>query len=164
MTAETIADRLVALYRAIETTAMRDAPICNSALEVEAIGFRDFSGHSIGVVVTSWFLNLVAAQSSEDDAPCLPRHALRLWFPAGAVDFVVTEMEGFGPLGTCSLVSPMFDFPDQDAARAAAAAALDALFDAQLHGPSAATRDKPVAAIDRRAFFTGRRSEQGTVP
>lgn len=161
MTAEAIGDRLVAFYRGIESTAMRDAPICNSALKVEVIGFRDFSGYVIGVIATPWFLNLVAAQSCEGEAPSLPSRVLRLGFPAGAVDFVVTEMEGFGRLASCSLISPMFDFPDQEASSAAAVAALDALFEARLHRSSSEAQFQPTAAIDRRAFLAGRRAKQG---
>jgi [NiFe] hydrogenase assembly HybE family chaperone len=160
MTPEAVGERLAARYRDIEAKAMRDAPICNGALAVEAIGFREFAGHVIGVVATPWFLNLVAAPSVADEAPKLRGCLLRLSFPAGAVDFTVTEVDGFGRLGVAALISPMFDFPDQDAAHAAAVAALTALFDSKLHSATFEARAKP--ALDRRAFLTGRPTDQGS--
>jgi len=156
MTAETIGERLAALYRDIDATAMRGEPICNDALEVEAIGFREFTGYLLGVVTTPWFLNLIVAESCDSEAPRLPSGALRLHFPAGAVDFAVRDMEGFGRLASCALISPMFDFPDQETARAAACAALAALFEPNLHRPP----PKPRAGLDRRALFGAARAPE----
>ena len=159
MTAEAIGARLAALYSGIEATAMRDAPICNAALRVEAIGFRDFSGLAVGVVVTPWFLNLVAAELRDGQALLPPATALRLSFPAGEIDFAVAELSGFGRLASRSLFSPMNDFPDQESARTAARAALAALFDPHLHAQDceAASRN----ALDRRAFFGRGRLQPG---
>ena len=66
---------------------MRGAPICNDALDVEAVGFQDFAGYVLGVVVTPWFLNLIVAESPGVGQSALPKDALRLRFPAGDVDF-----------------------------------------------------------------------------
>lgn len=153
MSAEAIGAKLAAVYCDIEATAMRDAPICNSALRVEAIGFRDFSGCAVGVVVTPWFLNLIAAPSCESEAQDLAGASLQLRFPAGDVDFTVSAVDGFGRIASTSLFSPMFDFADQAAARDVALAALAALFDADLH----ARAQPPMAAMDRRALFGGGR-------
>jgi [NiFe] hydrogenase assembly HybE family chaperone len=157
MTAEAIGQRLAARYRDIEAKAMRDVPICNGALEVEAIGFREFSGYVLGVMITPWFLSLAATESQQSDAPRLQVGDLRLRFPAGAVDFLVSELDGFGTLASCSLFSPMFDFTDQETARAAAKAALDSLFDPNLHAPSPARRGEPRSVVDRRDLFFGRK-------
>ncbi|HYA80640.1 MAG TPA: [NiFe]-hydrogenase assembly chaperone HybE [Methylocystis sp.] len=151
MTGEAIGARLAALYCGIEATAMRNAPICNAALRVEAIGFRSFSRFAVGIVVTPWFLNLVAAEQRDGEAPLLSAHALRLRFPAGEIDFTVTEMSSFGHVASCSLFSPMDDFPDQESARAVARAALVALFDPHLHAENGEAA--PRKALDRRAFL-----------
>jgi [NiFe] hydrogenase assembly HybE family chaperone len=157
MSAAAIAARLAAIYRDIHRRAMRDAPICNDALAVEAVGFRDFGDLALGVMVTPWFANLIAAPL--DDAHPLDATPLRLRFPAGEVEFNVSELEGFGRLASCSLFSPMDAFVDHEAARGAAQAALDALFDAHLHDPPRAER--AAAALDRRAFFGRRRRAEG---
>ncbi|HMK88307.1 MAG TPA: [NiFe]-hydrogenase assembly chaperone HybE, partial [Methylocystis sp.] len=83
MTAQAIGARLAAVYRDIEATAMRDAPICNAALQVEAIGFCEFGGVAVGIILTPWFLSLVATELRPGEAPVLPIGALRLRFPAG---------------------------------------------------------------------------------
>jgi len=153
MSPEAIGGRIAAIYGEIQATAMRGAPICNDALVVEAVGFQNFAGYVLGVVMTPWFLNLIAVES---DLSALPKDALRLRFPAGDVEFGLSELKGFGRLASCSLFSPMSEFPDQQAARAAATAALGALFDPHLHDAPA----KPRATgerMDRRALLTLRR-------
>jgi [NiFe] hydrogenase assembly HybE family chaperone len=160
MSAEAIGEALAACYREIDATAMRDAPICNAALHVTAIGFREYQSYAVGVILTPWFLNLVVTEIGPGAAPALPLGAFRLRFPAGSIEFTVTELAGFGRLASCSLFSPLFDFPDQETARATAQAALDAVFDPSLHAAQA--EDRP--AFDRRAFFGGRRLQQGAPP
>jgi [NiFe] hydrogenase assembly HybE family chaperone len=152
VSAAAIAERLAAVYREIHRWAMRDAPICNDALEVEAIGFRDHGDFVVGVIVTPWFAAILAAPSASETLT--PGAALSLRFPAGEVEFHVSALDGFGAIATCSLFSPMAEFADHEAARTAARAALDALFDPHLHdAPPAPGR----SGLDRRALFGGRR-------
>lgn len=156
--AVTQGEKLAGLYSHIHRTAMRGVPICNDALAVEAIGFRRFGDYALGIVVTPWFANLVAAAPNgvETDRLFPDPARLRLRFPAGDVDFSVSDLEGFGRIASCSLFSPMSEFVDHDAARAAAQAALEALFDPHLHDApkaDAPRRDR----LDRRALFGGRR-------
>jgi [NiFe] hydrogenase assembly HybE family chaperone len=156
MSAQAIGEALAARYREIESKAMRDAPICNAALQVKAIGFREFDGYAVGIILTPWFINLVAAQKPSNTAPALPLGALSLSLPAGSIEFTVTELEGFGRLASCSLFSPLSEFPDQETACAVAQEALDAAFDPGLH----ATKPEPRPPLDRRAFLRGARSPQ----
>lgn len=152
--------KLAGLYRDIHRTAMSGAPICNEALAVEAVGFREFDRYVVGVIVTPWFANLVAAAPHSNDWPSLFSHPSRLFlrFPAGDVDFNVSELEGFGLIASCSLFSPMSEFADHDSARAAAQAALDALFDSHLH--EALKEPSARSGLDRRALFGGRRRKE----
>jgi [NiFe] hydrogenase assembly HybE family chaperone len=156
VSAAAIAERLAAIYRDIHRGAMRDVPICNDALEVEPIGFRDFSDHIVGVIVTPWFASLVATpREARDAAPFAPDGRIALRFPAGEVEMTVSALDGFGPIATCSLFSPMTEFADHAAAQLAVRAALDALFDSHLHdAPREATREN---GLDRRALFGARR-------
>jgi [NiFe] hydrogenase assembly HybE family chaperone len=162
-----VADKLTAAYREIHRTAMSSLPICNDALAIEAIGFRDFDGYVLGVIITPWFLNLVmVAQQAAHSAASLPTaSSVHLRFPAGGVDFKASELQGFGRLASCSLFSPMSEFVNHDAAREVAQAALDALFDPNLHE----TEKEPAAranTVDRRAFLGGPRKERarGSAP
>lgn len=160
--AHAVGERLAALYREIHRTAMSGAPICNDALLVDAVGFRDFEDHVVGVIVTPWFSNLVVAAQFPGGPPTLSVESspLRLRFPAGDVDFNVSKLDGFGPLAACSLFSPMSEFADHEAAREAARAALDALFDPHLHEAWPEKSAARSGGIDRRVLFGGRRRQE----
>lgn len=135
---------LMAKYE-LAAQRMKDLPIYNPALRVEAVGFREFQGSQLGIVVTPWFMNLVLLPGPT--APSPPRegetHAHQL--PAGAVDFVGARLDDVGPFETCSLFSPMPNFESAEAARATAEEALLLL----LKPPVA-----PPAIPARRQLFT----------
>lgn len=129
--AEAVGRCLEEQFRIIHQTAMRDTPLCNDVLRVEAIGFQPFDGQVLGVIVTPWFMNLVLAPLPDHDFPegrVGDRRTLAL--PAGQVDFMIGELPGFGRLDTCSLFSPVFDFLDQQTFHDTAVAVLAALFEA----------------------------------
>ncbi len=172
---------LEAAFRRILREQMRGLPMVNPALAVEAVGFRPWGEHWLGVLVTPWFMNLVL----------MPRVAAR-WhaigerekrqhvFPAGVFEFIGARDKSLGDFQACSLFSPMFNFADHAAARATAAAALEALFDAA-HRDGAQVPQKPVpqaapggaadtcasaptsAALSKRDFLFGHlpRSDRG---
>lgn len=151
-----VGERLAARYCAIRAGAMRDMPICNEALEVAAIGFRPFGEWAFGVVVTPWMMSLVGVMPSTVEGGPGPGQTRRVALPAGDVEFVSSELEGFGVILSCSLFSPMFDFPDAETANEAAGHAIDALFDPGFFAPDPHPR---APALDRRAFMRGRLPE-----
>lgn len=146
--AREVGARLAALYAEVHCGPMRDAPICNDALNVEAIGFRAFEDRAVGVIVTPWFMNVIAAGSENFTAGARQHLAL----PAGDVEFVESEMQGFGRILSCSLFSPMFDFADMTAARDVAREAMAALFNPALLDEGAR---KTASEMDRRALLRG---------
>jgi [NiFe] hydrogenase assembly HybE family chaperone len=84
-----------------------------------------------------------------------------LILPAGNVDFLATDLDGFDRLLFASLFSPMEDFVDHAAALATAEAAMEALVKAPAPVPPPAPEalKKETVAMDRRAFFRfGRRA------
>lgn len=146
--------RLADHYRRVHE-AMRDLPICNPALEIEAIGFRPYGGHALGVILTPWFMNLmICAADAEELSPKAPGETACWPLTAGRVDFVVGRLEGFGRVDSCSLFSPMDDFADHAEARAVAVATLDELFDPALGEARAAAARRP-ALPDRRSLIFG---------
>jgi [NiFe] hydrogenase assembly HybE family chaperone len=143
-------EALAAVYRTIAETRMRDVPICNPALAVEPVGFRAFDGRALGVLITPWFMNLAVAGFEGRPLPCAaPGAKVELVFPAGVVELIAGDLDGFGRLDACSLFSPMFDFKSQGAAYATAEAVLAALFDPATLAPP----------LDRRAVLRGRFTE-----
>jgi [NiFe] hydrogenase assembly HybE family chaperone len=153
-----VGDKLAAAYCEIYRTAMTGLPICNDALAVEAIGFRNFQEHILGIIITPWFLNMAAVERGAACAAVLNSSptSVRVSFPAGNVEFDVVEIQGFGRFASCSLFSPMVEFSDQNAARQTAQAALGALFDSHLREDSVERPASGAAVIDRRALLGGR--------
>jgi len=127
---------LVAAFKRIRDERMDGVPILNARLEVEAVGTRVWNSSTLTVLITPWFINLMLLPGSDEQAEAW--NALTLTsgvlhrFPAGRFDFLVGEEAGVGRYQMCSLFSPVLEFEDQEAARIASTAALDALFDASL--------------------------------
>ncbi len=144
-------ERIADIYRGIFSRAMSNVAICNDRLAVEAVDFQPFGALALGIVVTPWFMNVTLAPCCDGALPpALPGAATPVALPAGQVDFTAGELDGFGPLWTCSLFSPMDEFADHAGARATAAAALEAL---TAPPPAASPSGRP--PIDRRALLRG---------
>jgi [NiFe] hydrogenase assembly HybE family chaperone len=117
-------------FHAIHDERMRGLPFVNEALQVEAVGFREWEGRWLGILITPWFMNLVLMPHRAGQwAAVKVGDAWRYRFPAGAFEFVGGHDPAVGEFQACSLFSPVFEFDDQDTARLTAIAALDALFD-----------------------------------
>ena len=50
-------------FERIGAEQMRDLPIYNHAIDVEAIGFHPWGPGFIGVLITPWFMNLMLLPS-----------------------------------------------------------------------------------------------------
>ena len=152
MTAEPLADAELglALLSAWSEAASRmaDLPVYNPALDVRVTDVRRRGDWRIAVVVTPWFMNVVAVP---DAAVALPADGakLSLDLPAGAVELVVATLPAIGRYGAASLFSPMDDFTDAETAWATAVACLD-----QLCTPPKPPESGPLATpVDRRSLF-----------
>ncbi|KRR28101.1 hypothetical protein CQ14_37150 [Bradyrhizobium lablabi] len=148
-------ERLAAAYRDITDRTMRHLPIFNDVLSIAAIDFRAREGRVVGMMVTPWFMNVVTLMRdcTSQSSPS-PGSNLRLRFPAGEIEFTVSEPAAVGLIASYSLFSPMFEFEHMASARATAEAGLAALMSpanrAALDGPDA----RP-GSIDRRHFLRG---------
>ncbi len=155
-------------FQRVLAQQMQDMPMVNPALTVEAVGFREWNGHWLGILITPWFMNLVlmprVAASWHAIGERESRHHV---FPAGVFEFIGGRDAVLGDYQACSLFSPMFEFANQAGARDTAVAALDALFDAasreagdapvpQRATEAAAPAPAPVApAVSKRSFLFG---------
>lgn len=164
------ARRVEVAYAKIAATRMAGLPFLNTALRVEALGFRRWNGQWLGVLVTPWSMNLLLLPYAAAQWTPLPqggeRHAS---FPAGNFRFISGHDELLGEHHSCSLFSPMFEFADHEGARLTALAALDALFDADNAEPAGAPQPEPTcvgpleeiranlaAPMNKRDFLRGR--------
>lgn len=115
-------------YRRVARERMQGLAVCNPALEVEAVGFADWQGRCLGILVAPWFMNLVLLPGARDDWRALPTGARQGWtLPGGAYEFTVSRVEGADVHQSCALFTTVLDFPDQDTARGVAGAVIDAV-------------------------------------
>jgi [NiFe] hydrogenase assembly HybE family chaperone len=116
-------------YESIWQVQMQGVPLLNPALRVQAVGFRPWAEHWLGVLVTPWFMNLVLAPRCPAAWAQVPERASRHHvFPAGVFEFIGTQDAALGNFLVCSLFSPMFEFGTHTGAVQTAQASLQALF------------------------------------
>jgi [NiFe] hydrogenase assembly HybE family chaperone len=155
-----VATALVDSYRQAGERSMRDLPIYNDALSVEAIGFRLFDNKIMGIIVTPWFMNVVLVPLDDSMSDNVPGYSLKQRFPVGLLEFNVGEIAPIGRIASCSLFSPMFEFGDMAAARATAEACLIELMTAAPAEYEEAEKPRKLAAaVDRRNFLRGALTE-----
>jgi len=156
---------LVERFRAIGESAMRDLPLYNPALEVEAIGFRPFGQGWIGVLITPWFMNLIRLPEprANMDLTHVGRK-IKLSLPSGERDLMQGGDAVIGAYEALSLHSPMFAFTNPEAARREAERRLEELMHPTPKpecDESGRLTAKP-QAMSRRAFLRG--ESPGAVP
>jgi len=126
--ADNPAPLLESVFRRIERERMQGIPILNRALGVEAVGFREWQGKWIGVLLTPWFMNFMVLPMPGTAWPRVTRGETHPWhLPLGRMDCLAGHEEEFGDYHMCSLMSPVLQFEDHDAAVIAARAAMDAV-------------------------------------
>lgn len=123
---------LVQDFTEIFHAKMRDVPIINHALHVEAVGFRAHEGRLLGMLVAPWFMNLVLLPArGEDWSDLRPGAKEVISFPSGEYEFIHNIREMTGGYKACSLFSPMEDFASQMNAVDVAREIMAALFDGE---------------------------------
>ncbi|CAD5375023.1 hypothetical protein RA210_U80105 [Rubrivivax sp. A210] len=169
-------------FEAIWHGPMAGLPMLNPALDVQALGFRPWGGHWLGVLLTPWFMNLVLMpRLAAQWQPLAERESRLVVFPAGVFEFLGNQDAELGNYLACSLFSPMFEFADAETAADTARAALEALLDpasrieaeappelgtapvaAPIAAPATAlpTAAAP-AAISKRGFLFGTTASRG---
>lgn len=123
---------LEADFREIWNSKMKDVPIVNAALHVQAVGFQVWEGRLLGVLLSPWFLNLVMLPAAGEDWSALhPGAKETVSFPSGDYEFIHNTRDLVGGYKACSLFSPMADFSSQLQAVEVARAVMAALFAAE---------------------------------
>ena len=138
---------LVARYEAIYRERMRDLPLVNPVLAVEAVGFEQWEDQDLGVLITPWFMNLVLLPDSRRLADLPQGERVECRFPSGPCELTVYQDEELGSFLAAVLFRTVADFPDQDVARAIAEEALANV----LAEPPAKEGEK----VSRRGLLTG---------
>jgi len=155
---------LVERFREIGKTSMRDLPLYNPALEVEAVGFRTFEDQWVGVLITPWFMNLLRLpkQPVPMDMTSIGRKA-KATLPSGEHELMQGGDGVIGSYESLSLHSPMSAFKTQEAARQEAHGRLqDLMHPSKDPAPEVNGRlQAEPTKMSRRAFLRGTRSDSG---
>ena len=146
---EYLTEGLEVHFRRIERERMQGLPLLNAALQVKAVGFREWQGRCLGVLITPWFMNLMLLPAEGDDWEDLQIGDKQLHqLPSGPYEFILGEEQGIGRYQMCSLFSPVFEFADQATAVATAEAVMRGLMDEE-NRDTLSTRE---AEISRRWY------------
>ena len=140
----------------IQREQMADVPILNPALAVEAVDFQRWQGHWLGIVVTPWCMSLLLLPGSAQTWISTAENKRRfVKFPAGDFAFLGSVEVELGEFQSCSLFSPMDQFPTQAEASMTARAALIGLL-TDRKASATVPGEKKVAdqpSLSRRRFF-----------
>ena len=121
--------RLVDDFTEVWHSKMRDVPLVNKALHVEAVGFRLWEGQFLGVLISPWFMNLVLMPDGDSWDHLTAGAKEVIAFPSGDYEFIHNSRPATGGYKACSLFSPMGDFQRHKDATDVARAVMAALFD-----------------------------------
>ena len=150
---------LVDQFRHIGVTQMRDLPIYNASLDVEAVGFQAVGERWIGVLITPWFMSAILLPPSKTtlDIKLVGKKSQEV-LPAATYAFVNGGVETVGGYKSLPLHSPMGAFTSQEGARQEAQARLTTLLTPPVPEPAAAPQGDARQApcnLSRRAFLRG---------
>lgn len=125
---QAVAEILEITFNKIHQEKMQGIPILNTAIRVQALGFREYEGRILGVIITPWLMNVVMLPGEDDDWNGLKVGKKQLHkFPSNTYKFMVNEIDNIGICQTHSLYSPMQDFASHERAVKAAQGFLDTL-------------------------------------
>lgn len=145
--------RLVSDFAEVFHSKMRDVPLVNHALHVEAVGFAPHEEGFLGVLVAPWFMNLILLPKPGRPARKAGEKEV-LTFPSGEYEFLHNARPETGPYLACSLFSPMSDFTSQLQATDVARAVMGELYKAENRAETdraadiRAAREAEVAAVE----------------
>lgn len=141
--------KLVEHYRSILVERMHGLPFVNASLEVAAVDFRDVGTHSVGVLISPWFMNLVLLPGTDEWSQCEQGAIRRIALPGETIDFNVCHDDALGTYLTASLFRTVADFPNQETAVRIAGQTMQRLFSS-----SRPARANDVPQVSRRQFLT----------
>lgn len=122
------ASQVADVFDRIHREQMAGLPLLNEALAVATVGFQEYQGRVVGMVVTPWMMSLVLFPASGEDWQSMALGDKQAHgFPGGAYRFMLNVVDGLGPVMMHSVHSPMRGFASQAEALAEAAAFLQRL-------------------------------------
>lgn len=125
---QVVAELLEVTFNKIHQEQMQGIPILNPLITVETLGFHEYQGRIVGIVITPWMMNmLMLPKDDEDWSQYNIGHKLPHQFPSSTYKFMVNEIDGIGFCQTYSIFSPMREFVNHEHALSAAQSFLDTM-------------------------------------
>jgi [NiFe] hydrogenase assembly HybE family chaperone len=140
--------KMVQQFETIHVEHMQDLPVVNKALQVEAVGFRDYHGDQLGVLITPWFMNLILLPGVDNWSNSAQGDTASIDFPSGRIEFAISHDNVLGTYLSAVAFHGVVELADQ---ATACKLALDVLND--LMQPPRNER-----TISRRDLLTGLRA------
>jgi len=144
--------RVERVFTMIATVRMAGIPVLNPALGVALCGLETFGGHDVGVLVTPWFMNIMAFPLGAPE-PVRVGTKRDLVLPSGAYEAIAGFEDELGPYWMVSLFSPMGAFETMEAALATAQAAMVEIMTAPEPEAPPPPPALPTRPISRRGLF-----------
>lgn len=112
---QAIAQQFETCFDDIYQTRMHDVPIVNRKLSVKAIGFQEWNGQILGILLTPWFLNLILVPHLSEQEDTSPQVGAKKMVPfaSGSFEFIYNYEASVGGFWSCSLLSPVLDLDSQ---------------------------------------------------
>jgi [NiFe] hydrogenase assembly HybE family chaperone len=153
------ADALVAHFRRISDERMQGLPIVNPRLDVEAVGFRDFDEHRLGILITPWFMNLVLLPGNDDWSELKQGDKVEVSLPSEAFEFTVCCDDALPDRYLSAILfRTVSDFSDQAMASEIAREIAERIFVPREREADDSPPPKPVS---RRALLSGEGFDEG---
>jgi [NiFe] hydrogenase assembly HybE family chaperone len=154
-------EALVTDFTEVWHAKMRDVPMVNKVLHVQAVGFLEHEGRPLGVLISPWFMNLIQMPAEGEDWSTLKAGEKEvLSFPSGDYEFIHNTREQTGGYKACSLFSPMGEFKTQAQAVDVASAVMVALFQDEHRAETDRSADIRAAREDEIAAIEAREQEK----
>ena len=127
-----VEEKLEAVFNDIANTRMAGLPICNPAVRVQAVGFREWQEHWVGVLITPWTISLALMPGEKAPLKSLGADEKMTWeFPSGSYEFMGLNEPALGTCQICSLISPVIDIGRHEDAVSIAEQVMAALFSSE---------------------------------
>ena len=125
---ELYATRVANVFERIHREQMTGLPLLNKALNVRALGFQEYEGRILGMLITPWMMSLLLFPTPPDDWQTQTLGSKKfITFPSGSYRFLINAIDELGVCQMHSLHSPVHRFHTQEAAIAEASAFVNQL-------------------------------------
>ena len=155
------AQRVRQVFERIGAERMAGLPLLNEALSVEVVGFLEWRGMHLGVLVTPWCVNLMALPHRDGTWQPPDEGVWRTErFPGMELQLLGGEEPELGRYAFRSLLSPVTGYDDPREVRAVAREVLKQLLrppapEPEVDAPDAAAGDADGRQVSRRQLLGG---------